>query len=74
MKSGGTIEMYGALPSVANAPDEPLQSGSGMIGIGMCPKGFEQDATVYDLMSKWALRWVMLRCNSACCTICGGGH
>lgn len=53
--------MYGALPSVANAPDEPLQSGSGMIGIGMCPKGFEQDATVYDLMGKWALRWVMLR-------------
>ncbi|CAL5229140.1 g12413 [Coccomyxa viridis] len=53
---GGNIEMYGALPAVAHLPQEPLQNSSGMIGIGMCPEGIEQNPIVYDLMSEWAFR------------------
>ena len=53
---GGNIEMYGALPAVASAPAKPIQASSGMVGIGMCPEGIEQNPTVYDLMSEWAFR------------------
>ena len=33
-----------------------MRSGSGMIGVGMCPEGIEQNPIVYDLMSEWAFR------------------
>lgn len=56
---GGNIEMYGALPAVAYAPQEPMHSSSGMIGIGMCPEGIEQNPIVYDLMSEWAFRYAV---------------
>lgn len=29
---------------------------AGLIGIGMCPEGIEQNPIVYDLMSEWAFR------------------
>ena len=53
---GGNIEMYGALPAVAEAPREPMRAGGGMIGVGMCPEGIEQNPVVYDLMAEWAFR------------------
>ena len=53
---GGNIEMYGALPAVAEAPQEAMRAGGAMIGVGMCPEGIEQNPVVYDLMAEWAFR------------------
>ena len=36
-----------------------MRSGSGMVGIGMCPEGIEQNPIVYDLMSEWAFRCIL---------------
>ena len=62
---GGNIEMYGALPAVSGSPQEPMHSSGGMIGVGMCPEGIEQNPIVYDLMSEWAFRYAGLpqRCR-----------
>ncbi|EIE20595.1 hypothetical protein COCSUDRAFT_37819 [Coccomyxa subellipsoidea C-169] len=54
---GGNIEMYGALEAVARGPAEGQIDGvAGLIGIGMCPEGIEQNPVVYELMSEWAFR------------------
>lgn len=31
--------------------------GAGVIGVGMCPEGIEQNPVVYDLMGEQAFRW-----------------
>ncbi len=30
---------------------------TGIVGVGMCPEGIEQNPVAYDLMSEWAFRW-----------------
>ena len=49
--------MYGALDALAAEPAAAMAAGGGgMVGVGMCPEGIEQNPAVYDLMSEWAFR------------------
>lgn len=62
---GGNLEMYGAFEAVSGGPAEAMAarsgneqsaSGAGIVGVGMCPEGIEQNPVAYDLMSEWAFR------------------
>jgi hypothetical protein len=61
---GGNLEMYGAFGAVSSGPAEAMAAcgtgsrpgSSGIIGVGMCPEGIEQNPIAYDLMSEWAFR------------------
>jgi alpha-N-acetylglucosaminidase len=54
---GGNLEMYGALPAVAEGVAAALDAAQGgMVGIGMAPEGIEQNPAVYEFMAEMAFK------------------
>jgi hypothetical protein len=54
---GGNLEMYGALPAVAEGVAAALDAAQGgMVGVGMAPEGIEQNPAVYEFMAEMAFK------------------
>eukprot|EP00775_Hariotina_reticulata_P004459 gene4459-4715_t len=54
---GGNLEMYGALPSVAEGVSAAMAAApENLMGVGMAPEGIEQNPAVYEFMSEMAFK------------------
>lgn len=54
---GGNLELYGALPNVAEGVAAALAAApDNLVGVGMTPEGIEQNPAVYEFMAEMAYK------------------